>query len=144
MFSFFRKKPVDARDTEQLIFDIAEHNRGSDFDLLYVRMRDESVFMPVDCSTIPQRAIPGERFTLSTGDQLMAGTVALPPLGDCVTAATNVTSPVLSEGFVEIEWREFLVVAQRAPEIAGALLQGVHSWVAFDMDRIRHILDTCG
>ena len=145
MFPFSRsKRNVDARDTEQLIFDIAEYRRASDYELLYARMKGTTVFLPVDPDSVPNRAAPGAQFQTGGSDQVRASTVSLPPLGDCIPVATTRQSQILQRGYVEIEWIEFLRMVKRAHGVAGALLQGVRSWIAFDMERVQRILDGYG
>ena len=138
MRTFLRQVFGDRRDTEQLIFEIAEHNRGSDYEELYKRLSDTTLYMPIDGESLPTDIPPGHTFQVGSDDQIRACTVSIPNLGTCIPVATQDTADMLKSGYVGINWQEFLTMVQKC-DAAGALVQGKSSWVAFDMERIRYI-----
>lgn len=143
MFSIFKKKPApsDPRDLEQLIFDVAEHQRGADFELLYRRMADRHVYVPIDPASLPAAAAEGERYQTQRGDRLKMRIVTGPNGEVMIACATCEDSSMLKDGFVGMEWRDFLqMVSKLDASCYGTLLQGQTSWVAFDRERIGYIL----
>ena len=143
MRSLFRKLFGDSRDTERLIFDIAEYNRDSDFEELYKRLNDATLYMPVERTSLPDDMLPGHLFQVRSGDQIRACTVDVPTLGTCLSVATHESAEMLKGGHVCIQWQEFLKMTQ-ACNTAGALVQGKTSWVALDNERIRCIQSRSG
>jgi hypothetical protein len=146
MFSCFRKTTSpDSRDLERLIFDIAERQADQDLHLLYRRMADRVVFVPVDADTIPESAVPGEPYVVKPGERLAMRFVTGPNDWRLVPAATQDTAVLLKQGFVGMAWFDFLRMVNGLDSlIQGALLQGTTSWVAFDRERIRYILERSG
>ncbi len=141
MFSFFetRAKP-DQRDIEQVIFDVAEFNRESDFDMLYALLKERHLFLPAVRDTIPAAATPGQPYQTTANDRLTLKNVAGPDGRALVFAATTQSSPLLASGFVGMDWQDILEMALKLEDVHGVLVQGKTSWVAFDKQRIRRIL----
>lgn len=142
MFNFLKsKKAHDHRDLEQLIFDVAEHQSDKDFHLLYKLMVNRTVFVPAETSTIPASAVPGEKYLTKRGDRISMRYVAGPNNLLFVPAATQEILPILKDGYLGMEWFDYLNMVLKLDEsFYGALLQGKTSWVAFDRERIRYIL----
>jgi hypothetical protein len=145
LFSFFKRpKKPDPRDLEQLIFDIAEHQRDADFHLLYERMVGREVFMPIDRSSLPASIEPGVSYTTTASDRIMMKSVPMPNHGQWATAATLASHSSLAASYVGIQWINFLKMTLQVPELQGALLQGRTSWVGFDRERISYVLARSG
>jgi hypothetical protein len=141
MFSFFRKDKPDARDLEQVIFDVAEHQRDDDFHLLYRLMASRRVFVPFVASSFPSHARPGEKYVVTAGDSVQMRTVSGQGGTVLVAAATRDDAPLLKGGYGEMQWRDFLEMASKMDESCyGALLQCWTSWIGFDRERIKYIL----
>lgn len=128
-------------DLEQVIYDVAEHQREEDFELLFRLMADRDVYVPADPSTFPDDAVPGEPYTVEGSDRLQLRYVTGPDDLLMVACATEQEAAMLHDGFVGMEWRDFLRMVLKVDDsFYGALLQGRTSWVALDRDRIRYIL----
>ncbi|MEH6420081.1 hypothetical protein [Pseudomonas sp. CGJS7] len=128
-------------DLEQVIHDVAEHQREEDFELLYRLMANRDVYVPADPSTFPTDAVPGEPYTVEGGDRLQLRFVTGPEDLLMAACATSREAALLHDGFVGMEWRDFLLMVLKLDDsFYGALLQGRESWVAFDRERVRYIL----
>jgi hypothetical protein len=141
MFTFLKKQgKKDSRDIEQLIFDIAEHQRDADFHLLYKLMAGREVFVGINKTSLPASITPGVPYKTQPSDRLEMKTVSIPNHGAWSSAATLATHPSLGNSYVGMQWLDFLEMTQKVPELRGAALQGRTSWVAFDKERIAYIL----
>ena len=145
MFFWKNKQNKDNRDLEKIIFDIAEYQKDEDFHLLYRLLRNREVFIPIDPSTLPRSAIPGDRILLSASDQVHISYVKGPNDLLFVPACTTIHASILQRGYAGIQWIDFLKMTLKMEStMFGALLQGESSWVAFDMKKISYILDASG
>ncbi|WP_143226744.1 hypothetical protein [Acidovorax sp. 62] len=141
MFAFLRKTgKKDPHDLEQLIFDIAEHKRDSDFHHLYKMMVGRDVFAGIDPTSIPSFAKPGISYTTQASDRLVMKSVTIPSNGTWSSAATLPSHPSLKDGYVGMPWVDFLKMTLKLAELQGAMLQGKTSWIAFDKQRIAYVL----
>ena len=126
MFGFGKKTaPPDERDVEQLICDVAEHDRKPDHKLLYRALVGGELFMPIEPGS---EAAPAARM------------IAVPEKGNFIPIATRDTAEIVAGGYVGIAWMDFLEMAQNVPSAKGVLVQGQRSWVAFDQKRVGYIL----
>ncbi len=145
MFAFLkRRKGRDLRDLEQVIFDVAEHQRDSDFHLLYALLSGREVYVPVVNASLPVSAAPGVPFVTRASDRVAFRTVSLPKIGVWAPAATLSSHPMLSSSYVGMQWLEFLRMTGKVAEVRGAALQGKSSWVALDKQRIAYVLSKAG
>jgi hypothetical protein len=142
VFSFLKKK--DNRDIEQVIFDIAEHQRDTDFHLLYKLMRNKEVFVGINKASIPSGARPGAPYVTKESDQLEMKSVIIPNNGSWSSAATLSSHPTLSGSYAGMQWFDFLEMTLKVTELRGAVLQGKTSWIAFDKKRIAYVLANSG
>ncbi|MBL8263324.1 MAG: hypothetical protein JNM58_12945 [Xanthomonadaceae bacterium] len=141
MFGFFRKKTSDTRDLEQLIFDIAEHQRDSDFELLYLHLRGRELHVPIDTSTLPAHIPPGQAYQTTSSDRIMMRSSNLPDGRPIAMAATHLEAAMLASGHVDMQWEDLLgMVLKLPPEYFGFVLQGKTSWIVFDRQRTAYIL----
>lgn len=141
MFGLFRKKKSDARDLEQLIFDIAEHQRDQDFELLYLKLRRRELHVPVDASSLPAHIPPGQAYQTSSNDRIVMRSSSLPDGRPIAMAATHLEATMLASGHVGMQWEDFLeMVLKLPPEFFGFVLQGRTSWIVFDRQRTAYIL----
>jgi hypothetical protein len=141
VFSFLKqKRKKDPRDLEQVIYDIAEHQRDTDFHLLYKLMSDREVYVGIDPASLPSSAMPGIPYQTQAADRLVMKTVTIPSHGAWSSAATLPSHPSLAGGYVGMRWSEFLEMTLKVVELQGAMLQGKTSWVAFDKARIAYVL----
>ncbi|WOB06888.1 hypothetical protein [Piscinibacter gummiphilus] len=145
MFAFLkRQEKIDRRDIEQLIFDIAEHQREADFHLLYKLMAGREVFVGINRASLPTSIEPGVPYTTQASDRLEMKTVSIPNHGAWSSAATLASHPLLAGSYVGMQWFDFLRMTRKVPELRGAALQGKTSWVAFDKERIAYVLAQSG
>ena len=145
MFAFLkRQEKKDPRDIEQLIFDIAEHQRDADFHLLYKLMAGREVFVGINRASLPTSIEPGIPDTTQASDRLEMKTVSIPNHGAWSSAATLPSHSSLAGSYVGMQWLDFLKMTQKVPELRGAALQGKTSWVAFDKERIAYVLAESG
>lgn len=143
MFNIFGKnKQKNKRDIEQVIFDVAEYQKDEDFHQLYKLLDGREVFVPVDTTTIPVGAKPGEKYVTKPTDQLKIKNVIGPNNQPLVPAATINSCTILKDGCVGMNWSDFLNMVLKVEGVYGALLQGETSWVGFDIKRIKYILNT--
>ncbi|HEX8284138.1 MAG TPA: hypothetical protein VF588_12320 [Pyrinomonadaceae bacterium] len=141
MLHFLKKRAKKApRDLEQVIFDIAEHNRDEDLHLFYRLMSQREVYVPVDGAPLPAAAEPGVPYTTRPTDQLRARSVFMQGRGELLAAATQTSHPLLEGGHVGMPWLGFLEMAQKIPEAQGVLIQGRTSWIALDQEHIAYVL----
>ncbi len=141
MFSFLTKRAKkDPRDLEQVISDVAEHNRDADFHLFYRLMSIREVYLPVDTMSLRTAVEPGVPYTLQEPDELNVGTVSIPGNGSWLSAATQTSHPLLAGGYVGMTWLGFLKMAQEGAEVRGVLIQGQTSRIALGKERIAYVL----
>jgi hypothetical protein len=141
LFSRFSLKPAAPRDVEDLIYEIAEHRRESDFQALYLQMRKREVFVPIVKSSLPPGVAPGQTVTSTAEHPLSMRTVSAPDGSALIPCATRPDAQLLRDGYAGMPWESFLeMVLKSGVEIYGALLQGQGSWIAFDRQRVRQIL----
>ena len=129
LFGLLRGKRPDPRDLEQLIFDVAEHQREQDFDV------------PVDPSSLPAGIPPGQAFQTTAKDQVVMKSSSLPDGRPIAMAATRLDAGMLAAGHVSMRWEDFLgMMLKLPPEFFGFVLQGKTSWIVFDRQRVAYIL----
>lgn len=145
MFSFFkRRKPQGERDLEQVIYDVAEHHREEDRELVYRLMTDREVYLPVVPGTLPAAAVPGVPYVTSATDQLGISLVELPGNGRWAPAMTLRTHPLLVGTCIGMPWQGLLKMVQRLPDARGVVLQGQRSWMVLDQERVAYLLALYG
>ena len=128
-------------DLEDLIYEVAEHKRDGDFHDLCLRMKDREVFVPIFSSSLPKDARPGHIIKTDSSHCIRMRTAVAPNGQGMVAAATQQESPLLKEGYIGMSWIGLLEMAFKVqPPLYGILLQGHRSWVAFDLERVRRIL----
>ncbi len=132
-----RSLPVDPRGLEQLIYDVvAEYDRVEDFHILYKLMHKSVVFVPVESKSIPKHVQHGTRYTAKQGDLLHCYTVPAPQNQILVVCATGHDASIIDDGYVEMDWRDFLVMSLKCDaSVYGVLLQG-----RIERERISYIL----
>lgn len=145
MFGFLKKqKEKEPHDIEQVIFDIAEHQRNTDYHLLYKLMVDREVFIGIHQALLPALVEPGVPYTTHGSDRVEMKTISIPNDGAWSSAATLASHSSIAGAYVGMQWLEFLKMTQRIPELRGAVLQGKSSWVALDKERIAYVLAKTG
>ncbi|HEX7640566.1 MAG TPA: hypothetical protein VF457_19390 [Burkholderiaceae bacterium] len=129
-------------DLEDLIYEIAEHQRDVDFKTLYREMNKREVFVPIVRASLPPGAQPGESITSSASAPIQIRFVSGPNGAPLVPCATQRDVSLLKDGYAGMPWDGFLeMVLKVDPSFYGALLQGRRSWIVFDRQRVQHILD---
>ncbi len=137
--------PLNDRELEQLIYDIAEHARDEDYDQLYETLVETKLFVPVDQASL---ASSSDRTPLGKVIQVDASTLlqireAEGPREDLfMPVATNESSPLLAQGYVEMPWLEALKKSLTVESIAGIKLQGENSWICFYKPQIERVLSS--
>ena len=140
-FTLFEKAgpPVALED---LIYEIAEHQRDADYRTLYREMQEREVFVPIVRASIPSGAQPGQAITSSAAAPIQMCFVSGPNGAPLVPCATHKDVSLLKDGYAGMPWRGFLeMVLKVDATFYGALLQGRRSWIAFDRQRVQHMLD---
>lgn len=140
MFGLFKKKE-DKRDLENLIYDIAEYGRNEDFHKLYEMLDGRELYLPVDPSSLPKNIEPGSKIVTDSTSQVRFKNVVSPSGDLLVPVATNNQHPLVSNGYVGMEWFSVLNMTLKIPEAWGILVQGQTSYVGFDKERINYILN---
>lgn len=147
ILDFFRKRraAAPAPDIEEIIWRIAENRQLADEELLWRLMQGRTVYVPTDPSSLPADAAPGEKYRITASDRVQMRCKVGPGDRLFTCAATRPDSALLSEGHVEMDWREFLqMTAKLGAEFGGFLLQGQRSWVGLDRARIDALLRAPG
>jgi hypothetical protein len=137
---FRRKTAAPEIDLEQLIYDIAEFQRDTDFQRLYSDMVKREVFLPVVPGTLPPSMPSGIRYVTGPDDQIPIRIATAPDKRPLVMVATQSTHPSLRQSYVGIQWVDVMQLSLKLENNFGILLQGKTSWVTFDEQRIRHVL----
>jgi len=138
---FSSRNAIPQIDLEDLIYEVAEHQRDKDFHELYRRMNGREVFVPVVSSSLPQDAKPGQTITTDSSVSIQMRSVPAPNGQGMVPCATQHESPILKDGYVGMSWVGLLKMSLKAnPPLYGVLLQGQRSWVALDLARVRYVL----
>ena len=143
IFSLFSGRKASPQiDLEDLIYEVAEHQRDKDFRELYVRLKGREVFVPVVSSSLPLDAQPGQVITTNSSVSIQMRSVPAPNgQGMLVPCATRQDSPMLKGGYVGMRWIGLLEMSLKEnPLLYGVLLQGQRSWVGFDLARVRYVL----
>jgi len=142
IFSFLSsKRATPLVDLEDLIYEVAEHQRDKDFHELYRRLMDREVFVPVDPSSLPPEAKSGQTIITDASASIRMRTVPAPNGQGLVPGATRQDSPILKGGYVGMSWVGLLEMSLKVnPPLYGVLLQGQRSWVALDLARVRYVL----
>lgn len=139
MLKLFKKKKNEI-DIDKLIFEIVEHQKDEDFQMLYKLMKGREFYLPAVMESLPTRAEPGEKIVIKSTDQVMVKKVLGPNNLPYVSASTNVNHPLVKEGCVGIEGFELLEMVLKIEDVYGLLLQSATSYLAFDKQRISYIL----
>ncbi len=143
MFKLFKRKAKsDDRDIEQVIFDVAEHNKDEDYHRLYELLVGRELFLPVDPESLPANYEPGSKIVTDSSMQIRVRNVQGPNGETLVPSATLEECPMVQGGYIGMDWFEYLQTVLKIPSVAGVLIQGKTSWVGFDKQRIQYILST--
>ncbi len=141
MFKFLkRKKSSESRDLEQVIFDFAKHNRVEDFQVMCKLLRDREVYLPVDIDSLPKGLASGEKITVKSAAQINLKTVTSPDGHSLAAAITTDSSEMLNEGYLVMDWPDFIKMVLKLKELYGCLIQGSTSWVILDKEKIKYAL----
>jgi hypothetical protein len=142
LFDFFKKKNFPGqRGLEQVIFDIAEHHREADNEILYRMMMGREVFLPIDPTSISDSTQLGKRVTVQQSDNFQIPNVTGPNGQHWIPVATNHAHPMVSKCSISMSWSDVLEMVLKFPESDGLYLQGEKSWLAFDRERVGIILN---
>lgn len=142
MFSLFRRKAQkQSRDIEEVLFEVAEFGREEDLHHLYNLLKGRQVYFPLDKSTIPTVAHPGQEYTVSPADRIRIPVAVAPDGGMVVPAATYDSAPMLQADYAGMDWAEFLRMALQIENAAGVLVQGKKSWLIIERKHITNILN---
>jgi hypothetical protein len=143
MFGIFKKNTKeDKRDLEQVIFDIAEHNQDKDYFRMYELLKDRELYLPADPNSLPEDFVPGSRLVTDSSHQIRISNAKGPNGELLIPAVTTESHPTLQGGYIGMRWSDFLEMVLKIPEAWGALIQGETSYVGFDRERIKYILES--
>lgn len=125
MFGFFK----DKRDIDQVIFDIAEHQRPRDHERLFQLLQERELFTPIASSNVPFE--DGASITVKPGDVINLKTAKLPNGMVCIVFYVHRSDSRLGEPFAGFAVRDALDMVIKTTADA-MLIQNVRdSWVAF-------------
>lgn len=132
-------------DLEQLIYDIAEHARDEDYDLLYQSLYDRELFIPVEqeaLKSLSEHVESGSPFQTDGNAAARMRNVEGPKGEAMIPVVTQPGLPMVVEAHVGMYWREALGMVLKTEEVAGILLHGENSWIVFYKPQIENILAT--
>lgn len=131
--NLFRRR--SARSLDDLIFDIAEHNRDADFDEFYTRMQSHVFYLPL---TGPFSVPSGTKITV--GEGVLTKYVVMQDMKLFVFFTTD-SHPKLGPVFGGIEGGEALRMTLASLDIDGALFQNANvSWIGLNKQKCQHVL----
>ncbi len=125
MFGFFR----DKRDIDQVIFDIAEHQRRRDHERLFQLLRGRELFAAVASSNVPFE--DGASITVKAGDVINLNTAKLPNGMVCIVFFVHRSDSRLGERYAGFTVRDALDMVIQTNADAMLIQNGRDSWVAF-------------
>jgi hypothetical protein len=124
-----------SRSIDDLIFDIAEHQRGADYAELYERMQSHLFYVPLSA---PLAGPPGTKIVV--GQDVSTRHVLVHNMKMFVFFTTDI-HPDLGAVFAGIEGAEALRMTVASPDIDGAVFQNAKaSWVGFDKQKCRQLV----
>lgn len=131
--NLFRKRPP--RSIDDLIFDIAEHQREADYDEFFERMQSHVFYLPL--LALPS-GTPGAKITVGKG--VSTKHVVMQDMKLFVFFTTD-SHPKLGPVFGGIDGGEALRMTLASSDIDGALFQNANaSWVGLDKQKCQHVL----
>ena len=134
MFGFFK----DKRDIDQVIFDIAEHQRPRDHERLFQLLQGRELFTPVASSNVPFE--DGASITVKPGDEINLKTATLPNGMVCIVFYIHRSDPRLGTPYAGFTVRDAFDMVIKTNADAVLIQNGRDSWVAFprgDLPAIR-------
>lgn len=142
MFNFLKSKKKDeGRDLEQVIYEIAEFRKEQDYLAFFKLIEEREIYFPVAPESLPSGFQSGQKIVTDASMQIRIKTVIGPSGGVFVPASTTETSKMVEGGYCGINWFSFLEMALKIEGAAGILIQGQKSWLAFDRERIKYLLE---
>ena len=136
---FGRPKP-DLRDTDQLIFDLAEHgNRPADVSELYRRLPTMDLFAKVVSANFPLKN--GARHTIGPGQNLQIQNASLPS-GHCLAQFfIDRADSRLGSQFMSISPKAACEMVFKIESISGLLIcNSKNSWIALLKPELQRLL----
>jgi len=131
----------DGRDLDQVIFDIAEHQRPGDHERLFRLLRGRELYVRVLASSIPSS---GQTHVVGTNDVILVEQARLPNGLRCAAFFVHKSDARLGLHFVAMTSAEAFRMVERSPDLDALLIQNARqSWVAFlraELPRIREKL----
>jgi hypothetical protein len=134
----FGRAEADARDINQLIFDIAEHSYPSDKQELYRRFHFMEVYTKVYETNV--KLPNGGKHVVKKGDRIIIETARLPG-GQCVALFfVDKSDPRLLPEFIGMTVPEACAMVLRIDDIDGMMLCNLNdSWFAMMKDEIKRV-----
>lgn len=131
--NLFRRRQT--RSIDDLIFDIAEHQRDADYDEFHERMQSHLFYVPLSA---PLSGPPGTKIVV--GEGVSTRHVVMRNMKLFVFFTTD-SHPELGSVFGGIEGAEALRMTVASPDIDGAAFQNANaSWVGLDKQKCQHVL----
>ncbi len=146
MFNFLKRKKSPTsdssnnRDLEQVILDFAQHNRVEDFQVMCQLLNDRQVHLPVDVDSLPKGLVSGEKITLKSAAEINLKIVTSPDGHSLAAATTTDSSEMLNDGYLVMDWPDFLKMVRKLKELFGCLIQGSNSWIILDKEKVKYAL----
>jgi hypothetical protein len=131
--NLFRRRST--RSPDDLIFDIAEHNRDADFDEFYTLMQSHVFYLPL---TVPFSVPSGTKITVGAG--VLTKYVVMQDMKLFAFFTTD-SHPKLGPVFGSIEGGEALRMTLASLDIDGALFQNANvSWIGLSKQKCQYVL----
>jgi hypothetical protein len=125
MFGFLR----DRRDIDQVIFDIAEHQRPRDHARLFRLLHGRQLFASVESSNVPFE--DGRQLVVGSGDDIQLKTGRLPNGMSCAVFYVDRNDARLGPQYVGLTAPAAFEMVSKTT-VDALLIQNTHdSWVAF-------------
>ncbi|NEO08047.1 MULTISPECIES: hypothetical protein [unclassified Moorena] len=114
----FLKPKSSRKDTNQLIFDIAEYNRDRDRNEIYRRLSSLNLYSPVVSSKVEMK--PGEKYTITEGMNLELPSVTIQSL-QLVLFFINKNDRRLGDRFIMVSVAEAFDMIEKTNDFQGLL-----------------------
>jgi len=139
--SIFGRQKTDARDLDQLIFDLAEYgNRPPDIAEFYRRLPELSLFAKVVSANFSFK--DGVQYQTGPGDNLKTSAVSLPSGHVLAEFFVDQADPRLGSRSIGMSSQEALEMVLKIGELHGLIVRNSNdSWIALLKPEIQRLLN---
>lgn len=130
------------RSLDEIVYDIAEHQKEEHYQELYEALPGSMLFVPVDASTLPQ--IPEGGYQVAENDSIEMQFIDGPGGKKFVSGATAVDHLSVQQGSVKMEAIAIMIMMLEVPEAEGFMLQSKTSFIGFERDWVKAMVEQLG